>query len=238
MILMASECALGSMPKNSMEGFRECIDLGVGAIEFDVHLASDGSVRVHHDYGIADQLGRPTLDDFIEYHRANDSRSELWIELKTTPFQRSISSDRDRLLSAVLDAIQEAKLVGLTMLLGFEWDVLLDARQSCATIRTDFLTIDHRYIEWLHRDLGSIDPSVLYGRFQPADYGNSIVHAIAAAGGNWWGPFAAGLAAGQTEQAHKLGLLVGPWGTTRSDLKRFADESIDPDMGPFDPPTI
>ena len=40
-------------PENTIESFRQAVDLGVDALEFDVHLSSDGHVVVIHD---------PTLD--------------------------------------------------------------------------------------------------------------------------------------------------------------------------------
>ncbi len=36
-------------PENSLPGFRYALDLGVDAIELDVHLTADGVVVVHHD---------------------------------------------------------------------------------------------------------------------------------------------------------------------------------------------
>ena len=36
-------------PENSMTGFRNVLDLGVDAIEFDVHLTDAGELVVIHD---------------------------------------------------------------------------------------------------------------------------------------------------------------------------------------------
>ena len=36
-------------PENSLDGFRRTRDLGVDAVEFDVHLARDGDLVVIHD---------------------------------------------------------------------------------------------------------------------------------------------------------------------------------------------
>ena len=36
-------------PENSLEGFKRTRDLGVDAVEFDVHLARDGQLVVIHD---------------------------------------------------------------------------------------------------------------------------------------------------------------------------------------------
>lgn len=48
--LIASECATGLYPMNTLSGFNYCLDSGVDGIEFDVHLSRDGHVVVQHDY--------------------------------------------------------------------------------------------------------------------------------------------------------------------------------------------
>ena len=36
-------------PENTIESFRQAVELGVDALEFDVHLTGDGEVVVIHD---------------------------------------------------------------------------------------------------------------------------------------------------------------------------------------------
>ena len=42
--------AAGLMPENTLSGFKKALELGVDAIELDVHLTSDNVVVVTHDY--------------------------------------------------------------------------------------------------------------------------------------------------------------------------------------------
>jgi len=92
-------------PENSLEGFRKLMELGVEAVEFDVHLTSDGGLAVIHDPTLerttlgsgpvgAKTLSElqatplrdsseciPSLDQVLNVLR--DSSLELHIELKT-----------------------------------------------------------------------------------------------------------------------------------------------------------
>ncbi len=49
MIVYAHRGANTELPENTLEAFRLALDLGVDALETDVHLTRDGEVVVHHD---------------------------------------------------------------------------------------------------------------------------------------------------------------------------------------------
>ena len=93
-------------PENSLEGFRNVLDLGVDAVEFDVHLTDAGELVVIHDAtlerttegqgpvrGLAPEARRlirlkdsdetvPTLADVLEV-LATDATVSLHVELKS-----------------------------------------------------------------------------------------------------------------------------------------------------------
>ena len=48
--IIASECGAGLFAKNTLAGFRQCLELDVDGIELDVHLSQDNHVVVQHDY--------------------------------------------------------------------------------------------------------------------------------------------------------------------------------------------
>ena len=56
--IVASECAAAVHPRNTLSGFRYCVEQGVPAIEFDVHLSQDSVVVVHHDYKLNPRMTR------------------------------------------------------------------------------------------------------------------------------------------------------------------------------------
>src|SRR4051812_14929099 len=48
-LIMGHRGAMGHAPENTMASFRKAVELGVEAIELDVHLTSDGKLVVIHD---------------------------------------------------------------------------------------------------------------------------------------------------------------------------------------------
>ncbi|MFP6809078.1 MAG: hypothetical protein VB957_18130 [Pseudomonadales bacterium] len=117
---------------------------------------------------------------------------------------------------AVIDAVRDAGLEGNTMLLAFEWDLLFEARKICPELRTDFLKINPEFMINTYKRLGSIDPNLLYGQYQIEPYGSAPA-AIAAAGGDGWGPYIHDVTISDVRHAHNLGLEVNLWGVDSSD---------------------
>jgi glycerophosphoryl diester phosphodiesterase len=50
--------ARGLFPENTIEGFRQCLDLGVWSFELDVGMTADGVVVVHHDLALNPAITR------------------------------------------------------------------------------------------------------------------------------------------------------------------------------------
>ncbi|HET6471820.1 MAG TPA: glycerophosphodiester phosphodiesterase family protein [Pseudomonadales bacterium] len=153
----------------------------------------------------------PTLREFLSAYAARGASATLWIELKTTPFQRDISSAPDALAHAVVDAVVAAGVTARAVLLAFEWEVLALARERSADIELDYLTLNPRHVAALNRSSGAIDPYRLYGAFDPRRFGGSVPAAIAAAGGGWWGPPVGDVDANDVAQAHDRGVRVNVW---------------------------
>jgi glycerophosphoryl diester phosphodiesterase len=263
MRVVASECCSGLFPKNTLSGFKHCIDAGYDGVEFDVHLSADGFVVVQHDFLLNAQITRdpygqwlkkpgpavsqltrselktydvgryrsgsqeekdyrnyaaidseqiPMFDEFLQYYQSNNRHSELWVEIKSSPFQRDISANPEDLLNAVLGAITSAGVEKKTFLLAFEWELLIRAKELCPEIQTDFLSIDPKYIVAMHKNQGLVDASLLYGSFDPKNYGGSVPSALRAAGANWWGPLVSDVTKRQVSEAQDLGLKVNLWG--------------------------
>jgi len=58
--------AAGLMPENTLSGFRKAIEIGVDAIELDVHLTADNVVVVTHDYRLNSALTRDPQGRWIK----------------------------------------------------------------------------------------------------------------------------------------------------------------------------
>ena len=56
--IVASECCAARFPPNTRAGFAYCLRQRFDGIEFDVHLAADGDVVVHHDFRLNPRVTR------------------------------------------------------------------------------------------------------------------------------------------------------------------------------------
>ena len=52
--------AAGLLPENTLAAFRRALELGVDAIEMDIHLTADGRAAVHHDHHLKPETTRRT----------------------------------------------------------------------------------------------------------------------------------------------------------------------------------
>jgi glycerophosphoryl diester phosphodiesterase len=103
-------------PENSLEGFERTRDLGVDAVEFDVHLARDGEMVVIHDPSlerttegtgpVVDRtatelaaLGVPSLEAVLDVYAG--TAVELHIEIKTDALGRPYEGLEKRLLDVI-----------------------------------------------------------------------------------------------------------------------------------------
>ena len=187
--------------------------------KFDVGRYRPGSRELaeYPDYQPTDGEHIPSLIELLALYNEMGAASTLWIELKSSPYQRENSADPHELATRVIEAVTAHGVVHRTVLLAFEWDVLRFARGLCAEVKLDFLTLDPKHIVALNRKLGPIDPYLLFGAFDPRRYDNSIPEAIAAAGGDWWGPHVNDVTEQDVANAQQLGLTVNLWGVGASD---------------------
>jgi len=207
--------------------------------KFDVGRYRPGSYELaeYPDYQPMDGEHIPSLRELLALYNEMEATSTLWIELKSSPYQREISADPNELATRVIEAVTAHGVVHRTVLLAFEWDLLRYARSLCADVQLDFLTLNPAHIVALNRKLGPIDPYLLFGAFDPRRYDNSIPVAIAAAGGDGWGPHVNDVTPQDVADAQKLGLTVNLWGVGASDdamtralvLKADAITLSDPD---------
>lgn len=195
-------------------------DLSLAQIrQFDVgRYAPDSTeAKSYPNYVPVDGEPIPTLEELFRAYDSRGGEADLWIELKTTPFERDISSEPNDLLVAVLELVEKFGLVSKTILLAFEWQLLIDASAVCPGIGRDFLTINPDFVRHLYRRKSSIDPDDMYRPLDPCQYRDSFAKAIAAAGGGWWGPYVADVTGHDIKLAQDLGVKVNVWGVDSND---------------------
>ena len=187
--------------------------------KFDVGRYRPGSRELadYPQYQPLDGEKIPSLDELLACHNVRGAMSTLWIEMKSSPFQRAISADPHALVAGVIEAVVSHGLAHRTVLLAFEWDLLRFARELCPVVELDCLTLNPAHIVALNRRLGPVDPWLLFGAFDPRCYNNSVPDAIAAAGGDWWGPHVNDVSREDVACAQSLGLKVNLWGVGSDD---------------------
>lgn len=182
--------------------------------QYDIgrYLPGSSEARSYPNYQPVDGAPIPHLSDFIDLLKQSGKPTELWVEFKTSPFERATSSDPERLLDQVLNQLAINNLAGQTVLLAFEWDLLVSAKAQMPEIQTNFLTINEATLQLLNKRFGTVDPGLLYGQFYPKHYGNSFSKAIFSAEGDYWGPWIQDVTREDIEQAKAAGIMVNLWG--------------------------
>lgn len=144
-------------PENSLEGFRRTRDLGVDAVEFDVHLSRDGELVVIHDPSlerttegagpVADRtatelaaLGVPGLEAVLDIYAGTSI--ELHIEIKTDALGRAYDGLEQRLL----DVIARRQLQQQAIVTSFVPGILETVRKLSPTQRV-LASLDRRSAE-------------------------------------------------------------------------------------------
>jgi len=144
-------------PENSLDGFERARDLGVDAVEFDVHLARDGELVVIHDptlertteatgpvanRSVAElhAMGVPRLEAVLDVY--DGTPIELHIEIKTDALGRPYEGLEKRLL----DVIARRKLEQQAIVTSFVPEILETVRQLSPPQRV-LASLDRRSAE-------------------------------------------------------------------------------------------
>lgn len=144
-------------PENSLEGFERTRELGVDAVEFDVHLSRDGELVVIHDPTLErttkgsgpvanrsaaelEVMGVPRLDAVLDVYAG--TAIELHIEIKTDVLGRPYEGLEKRLL----DVIARRKLAQQAIVTSFVPEILETVRQLSSPQRV-LASFDRRSAE-------------------------------------------------------------------------------------------
>lgn len=144
-------------PENSLEGFRRTRDLGVDAVEFDVHLSRDGELVVIHDPSLErttegtgpvaqrtardlDAMGVPSLEAVLDVYAGTPI--ELHVEVKTDVLGRPYEG----LEKQLLDVIARRKLERQAVVTSFVPEILETVRKSSPGQRV-LASLDRRSAE-------------------------------------------------------------------------------------------
>jgi glycerophosphoryl diester phosphodiesterase len=143
----------------------------------------------------------PLLSDVIAAVRKLNPGFRLFIELKTSAEDRSLSAAPEAVAEAVVAQLRGLTFIANTVLVGFDWTALRHVK-----------TLEPRLPCWFttKRRAPHADRSWAAG-YHPSKFNGSIAQAIARAGGNGWLPSAPQAKRSRADEARLLGLKVGVW---------------------------
>jgi glycerophosphoryl diester phosphodiesterase len=186
----------------------------------------------------------PRLAEVVALARRAPKPFRLFVELKTSLADPSLSAAPEQLADATLAVLTREDYVDRSVLIGFDWRALL-----CAKAVEPYIACWHstRPQSWfrdgdppatddpppapvLHllRDWARTGTSPWAAGFDAINHGGSISAAIKAAGGDGWFPYAPDATTEAIAEAHALGLKAGAWTVDDpADMRTLAARSID-----------
>ena len=206
------------------------LDLTLEELEtYDVGRARPGSGYARAHPGLSSQDGErvPRLADVVAIARAAKKPFRLFVELKTSFADRSLSAPPEKLAEATLAVLKKADYLDRSVLVGFDWPGLLHAKTIEPSVACWFTTLAQSWFRdgtpppeddppaepalQMLRTWAETGTSPWAGGFDAVRYGGSILQAIKAAGGDGWFPFYRDAQGAMADEAGKLGLKVGAW---------------------------
>jgi len=265
--------AAGLAPENTLSSFIRACDVGVHAIELDVHLTADGKIVVHHDYLLKPEITRTPkgewLDEWSSYpikdltlaqlkrydigrlkpytsysnrypvqrpmdgeriptlrevasllKNRNDKKTELWIEIKTSPEKPKVTQSPEVVADALIQVLQEEKVLERVKILSFDWRALVHIQKIAPDIPTVYLS--HTGVRLDNIKPGQPGPSPWTAGIDVDEFEGSIPRAVKAAGGRYWAPNYKTITPTLVQEAHRLGIQVFVWTPdSRHDMVRL-----------------
>ncbi len=186
----------------------------------------------------------PRLADVTDLARRASKPFRLFVELKTSFSERTLSASPEALAEATLAVLRKADIVEQSVLVGFDWPGLLHAKKIEPGIACWFTTLAQSWFRdrvpppeddppsapalQMLRHWAVAGTSPWAGGFDAVNFGGSILQAIKAAGGDGWFPFYRDASPDAVGEAHALGLKVGAWTVNAlADMQRLAALSLD-----------
>jgi len=271
--------AAGLAPENTISAFTRAWEIGVDAIELDVHVSADNVVIVHHDLTLNPEIARtpdgewlsiwkglpikdltlsklksydvgrlkpytsysnryphqqpsdgeriPTLREVVSLLKnRNDKKTELWIEIKTSPEKPKVTQSPEVVADALIQVLQEEKVLERVKILSFDWRALVHIQKIAPDIPTVYLS--HTGVRLDNIKPGRPGPSPWTAGIDVDDFEGSIPRAVKAAGGLYWAPNYKTITPTLLQEAHRLGIQVFVWTPdSRHDMVRLMKMGVD-----------
>jgi glycerophosphoryl diester phosphodiesterase len=196
---------------------------------YDIGSANPATeyARSHPDLLPAEGERIPLLSEVIAIAKMSKKPFALFVELKTSFAERSVSAQPEELAQATVAVLNEHDYLAHTIFVGFDWPGLLHVKKIAPEAECWFTTLDQRWfgkdepppesdppaepILAVLRHWAKTGSSPWAGGFDAVNHGGSILRAIKAAGGEGWFPTFTDATDEAVAEARELGLKVGAW---------------------------
>jgi len=164
----------------------------------------------------------PTLSEVLEVTGQSKKPFMLQVELKTSFFDRNVSSDPVALAEASVAVLRSANYLDRTIFVGFDWAGLLHVKKIAPDVACWFTTLELDFLrdppakgdtamKQMLRHWARTGTSPWAAGYDPVNFGGSVQRAIHAAGGDGWFPYFPDATNAAVAEAKSLGLKVGAW---------------------------
>jgi glycerophosphoryl diester phosphodiesterase len=223
------------------------MDLTLAELEtYDVSHADPASdyPASHPDLSPSEVEHIPLLAEVIELAKISPKPFHLFVEIKTSFPDRTMSAPPEAVCEAAIRILREGDYLDRSILVGFDWPALLHAKKIAPEVECWFTTLPSSWFGdgtpapeddppaeaalQVVRHWAQTGTSTWAGGYDAIKYGGSILKAIKAAGGDGWFPSFTDATPENLAQARALGLKVGAW--TVDDpaiMRRLIGEQID-----------
>lgn len=180
------------------------------------------TTKMYHDHIGMDNVHIPTLEEVINYVKANvGSRIRLQIEIKTNPYDPKESWTAQEMAEALNKVLVKTGMLDNVEVQSFEWQALVDLQKLNPKVKTGYLT--DRTTEPMNVEQAKqmTDYQKWTYPLDPKDYNYNYPLMVHKLGGNFWEPYEKDLTKKDLDEAHKLGVKVVTWGWTEAEGTDF-----------------
>ncbi len=169
----------------------------------------------------------PTLREVVSLLKSrDDGKTQLWIEIKTSPKQPDMTPPPEVVGSAVVKVLREENVSGRAWILSFDWRSLVHVQKIAPNIQTVYLSTTSIRSDTIQ--IGKPGPSPWTAGFDVDDFNGSIPRTIEAAGGRFWAPRYNQITPELIKGAHQLGIGVFVWTVdSRYEMDRLRKMGVD-----------
>jgi glycerophosphoryl diester phosphodiesterase len=152
----------------------------------------------------------PTLQEVVLLLKnREDNKTQLWIEIKTSPEAPDVSQSPETVTEAVVAVLRKEVFSARTMVLSFDWRALLHVQKTAPEIPTVYLS--SMGMHWMSVRPHQPGPNQWTAGIDVGEFDGSIPIAVKWAGGRFWAPNHMQITPSLVEEAQLLGLKVFVW---------------------------